>query len=67
MKYESRILIENQCNECGRNFIPAPYHVYKKGNKIFCSYSCYDSFLREKERRAEQSKQSRKKEKEQAQ
>ncbi len=37
---------EKKCSECGKVFIPAPYHAYRRkqrtgnGNIWFCSYHC---------------------------
>ena len=39
-------LVEKKCPICGKTFIPAPMHVYKRNNcaggrmKWFCSYHC---------------------------
>lgn len=44
-------LIERRCPVCRRLFVPAPYHVYKHSEKMFCSYSCYNSFLNKKEQK----------------
>lgn len=30
-----------KCAACGKLFIPAPYHVYKRGNKWYHTWSCY--------------------------
>lgn len=35
-------MIERKCKKCGKNFIPAYYHVYKDGGKIYCSWTCYN-------------------------
>lgn len=36
--------IERTCPICKKNFIPAPYHVYKEAKKVsarlVCSYHC---------------------------
>lgn len=44
-----KTLIERRCSRCGRIFVPAPYHIYKKAEKVFCSWSCYNSFYNERE------------------
>lgn len=32
---------DHRCPECGKNFIPAPCHVYKNiKNQKVCSYTC---------------------------
>ena len=35
-------MIERVCDKCGKVFCPAPYHVYKEGNKIYCTWTCYN-------------------------
>lgn len=30
-----------KCSYCGKEFIPAPCHMYRAKRKIQCSYSCY--------------------------
>ena len=30
------------CKKCGKEFIPAPYHIYKHNSKFFCSWTCYN-------------------------
>ena len=41
------------CPVCGRNFVPAPYHVYRSSakvkaqTKLVCSYSCAQASRRE--------------------
>jgi hypothetical protein len=35
-------MVDVKCPKCGKNFIPAPYHVYTVGDKIFCSWTCYN-------------------------
>lgn len=34
-------LTERKCCVCGRKFLPAPFHVYHKGARWCCTYSCY--------------------------
>ena len=42
----STYIVEKTCPVCGKNYIPAPYHMYKlwdskTGHSIqVCSYSC---------------------------
>ena len=36
-----RILPEKKCRKCGKMFVPAPLHIYHKGNKYYCSWTCY--------------------------
>lgn len=33
-------LMDRTCPICGRNFIPAPFHVYRVNNVRVCTYSC---------------------------
>ena len=33
---------ERFCIKCGKIFIPAPYHIYKDKNGIYCSWTCYN-------------------------
>lgn len=45
-------LIDRICPSCGKNFIPAPLHIYKVREKetlVFCSYTCWDKYLTAKE------------------
>jgi hypothetical protein len=35
-------LTEKRCAKCGKTFIAAPYHIYKKGVKWYCSWTCYN-------------------------
>lgn len=46
-KIES-ILISRICPVCGKEFYPAPMHVYKAGEKLVCSYSCMLKYQSEK-------------------
>lgn len=35
--------LERTCPVCKKNYIPAPYHIYKEKNgngKLVCSYHC---------------------------
>ena len=49
-------IAECNCSRCGKYFIVAPYHMYKSKNKYFCSYTCYNAFLDEKEAKKQQGK-----------
>lgn len=40
ISYE-RVITEKQCRKCGKFFIPAPEHIYRKGSKYYCSWTCY--------------------------
>jgi hypothetical protein len=44
---------------CGKHFVVQPLLVYKRGDKRFCSYHCYDHYLDEVE--ANKKKRGRKK------
>ena len=30
------------CGKCGREFIPAPQHVFKANGKYYCKWTCYN-------------------------
>lgn len=30
------------CAKCGREFIPAPQHVFKKNGRYYCKWTCYN-------------------------
>lgn len=32
------------CSECGKHFVPAPEHRYKKSGHIFCSWHCINAY-----------------------
>ena len=36
---------EKKCAKCGKLFISAPYHIYKKNSKWYCSWTCYNHRL----------------------
>ena len=38
-----------KCARCGKEFIPAPLHVYKIDNRFYCRYNCYNAVLNERE------------------
>lgn len=33
---------EKRCAKCGKLFISAPYHVFKKNGKWYCTWTCYN-------------------------
>lgn len=35
-------MLELICPKCGKNFIPAPMHVYKEYGRVYCSWTCYN-------------------------
>jgi hypothetical protein len=30
------------CKKCGKEFLPAPLHIYKTNSKYYCSWTCYN-------------------------
>lgn len=50
-KYYS--IVDIECPICGKNFVPAPMHIYNdsgyKGGKPVCSYTCHLEAFRRKE------------------
>lgn len=55
---------ERKCAGCGRRFVVAPYHSYKLGAKLYCSYTCYMKATRAKEEAHRAKIKARKEEKE---
>lgn len=53
-------LKEMVCPECKKVFVPAPMHRYKDGKKVFCKWSCYNSYLNKKEQLKEIKKEMKK-------
>lgn len=45
-----------KCKQCGKLFIIPCYtdYVYKRENRVFCSWSCMREFDRERERKKEE-------------
>lgn len=42
--------VERKCDHCGRTFVPAPYHAWKRDpgrTYWFCSYTCMIAWDRE--------------------
>ena len=35
------IIPEKKCRKCGKHFIAAPEHIYRKGSSYYCSWTCY--------------------------
>ncbi len=35
-----------KCAHCGRMFLPAPYHHWRHGHKLFCCYTCMKDYER---------------------
>ena len=46
MRYQDGIG-EDYCARCGKNFVVQPLLVYRRADKRFCSYHCYDHYLNE--------------------
>ena len=46
MKYKNGIA-EDNCARCGKSFVVQPLLVYKRGDKRFFSYHCYNDYLNE--------------------
>ena len=40
---------EKVCFVCGKNFIAAPYHIYRERGKWFCTYHCKQIYIRQRE------------------
>ncbi len=53
LKYKSKDsecdIHERKCARCGRIFIVAPFHAYKDGVRLYCTYSCYMRAKEDKE------------------
>lgn len=51
-KYRSDTGSIMKCSKCGKEFMCYPLsHSYKaKNNRLFCSYTCYNSYLTELEK-----------------
>ena len=30
------------CSKCGKNFVPAPQHIYRDEKGCYCSWTCYN-------------------------
>lgn len=30
------------CANCGKEFLPAPYHVFKYNGRYYCKWTCYN-------------------------
>ena len=30
------------CRKCGKNFVPAPLHIYRDEKGTYCSWTCYN-------------------------
>jgi hypothetical protein len=37
----AHIIEDTKCKRCGKNFIPAPYHIYQDDNGFYCGWSCF--------------------------
>lgn len=50
---------ERKCYNCKKKFIPAPMHIYRKHNKWFCKWTCYNAYVTAKEKESESNKKKR--------
>jgi hypothetical protein len=39
---EKKYMRSAKCKKCGKEFIPAPYHIYRDGSKYYCKWTCYN-------------------------
>ena len=51
--------IEKKCAKCGKRFISAAEHIYKKNGKWYCSWTCYNHRNERSGAKNEQSDQKR--------
>lgn len=53
-------IVERTCPVCKKNFIPAPYHIYKTatGGKLVCTYTCMLKSERKHEQKARKKNES---------
>ena len=35
-------MFEDKCPRCGKNFITAPFHIYKDKKGFYCSWTCFN-------------------------
>lgn len=56
----SEVIEERTCPVCGKRFVPAPYHCYRRGSKWFCVWSCMLKYDREQEEKKKMKKDRRK-------
>lgn len=40
-------MMDRKCEQCGRLFLPAPYHHWRVKDKLFCCYTCMRKYERE--------------------
>lgn len=59
MKDERYSYVERKCPICGKVFIPAAYHVYRKGERgpLVCSWGCQRAYEKEREEYRRRSKE----------
>lgn len=31
-----------KCKKCDKEFLPAPFHVYKENRNLYCSWTCFN-------------------------
>ena len=41
-KPRAEFVVEKKCATCGKVFVPAPHHVFTKGGKWYCKWTCYN-------------------------
>lgn len=46
-KKEDSGIREVKCCRCGRIYIEQPAHIFKRGEKHFCRWNCYNAYLKE--------------------
>lgn len=39
--------LDKKCPICGKVFVPAPEHIFKRGSKWFDKWSCYNKYVTE--------------------
>lgn len=53
-KRQDATFLERVCPVCGRTFVAAPYHKYKKGTTWLCSWTCYNKHQPQPKKEAKQ-------------
>lgn len=39
---------ERKCPICGKNFIAAPFHIYRANSRLVCSWGCVRTYEKKK-------------------
>ena len=60
---EDPALRETKCCICGRVFVPAPQHVFRRNGKWCCRWTCYSKLLAELEANKKRAGRPKKKKK----